>query len=305
MRFRGFEQGSALGIAVDRDSGPAIDLLAAWRDRGGAAPEWTTLSGLIALGPAVLELARSVARDALDAGDFVLDTEDISWLPALTAPPRIFCIGRNYAEHAKEGNAEVPDTPMIFFKPATSLIGDGAPIVIPASTDRVDWEAELAVIIGVAGRDIPEESALDHVAGYSIANDVTARDWQRRTSQFDAGKMFDTFCPLGPGFAAAADFDPSARAITTRVNGELMQDGNTSDMIFSSAHLISYLSQAVRLVPGDVILSGTPSGVGYARTPPVYLVPGDVVEVTVEGLGTLRNPVITADTARNAGLPGW
>lgn len=222
----------------------------------------------------------------------VLAEEEVEFLPPVLDPPRIFCIGRNYEEHAKEGHAEVPDFPMIFLKPATSLVGHDGLIEVPSSTEKVDWEGEIAIVIGTAGRDIPEERALEHVAGYSIANDVTARDWQRRTSQFDAGKMFDTFGPLGPSLVTPDEVgDVTRLRVETRVNGEVMQSGNSGDMVFPMAMLVSYISQAVRLLPGDIILTGTPSGVGYARTPPVYLAPGDVVEVSVSGLGELRNRV--------------
>lgn len=220
--------------------------------------------------------------------------------PVLTAPlldpPRIFAIGRNYAEHAREGGAEIPEYPMIFFKPATAIVGDGDAIRIPRSTEKVDWEGELGVVIGTAGKYIRTDQAMNHVAGYVVANDVTARDWQRRTSQFDSGKMFDTFLPLGPAVVTADEVpEPEQLEVTTMVNDVTMQRGTTADMLFPIAALVSYLSQAVRLLPGDLILTGTPPGVGYARTPPVFLHHGDEVAVTIGHLGSLRNPVLAED----------
>jgi len=254
-----------------------------------------SLRGLLEAGPAALDAVRAAIAAP---GGTVFAEADVEFLPPIGDPPRVFCIGRNYEEHAKEGKAEVPEFPMIFLKPATSLAGHGQPIEVPASTEKVDWEGEIALVIGTGGRDIPEEQALEHVAGYSIANDVTARDWQRRTSQFDQGKMFDTFGPFGPYLVTPDEAgDVTDMRVETRVNGEVMQSGNSGDMVYPMAMLVSYLSQAVRLLPGDVILTGTPSGVGYARTPPVYLVPGDVVEVSVSGLGELRNEVVAMATS--------
>lgn len=255
-----------------------------------------SLRGILEGGTPALEAVRSAVADAGE-GDVYLDSAEVEFLPPVLDPPRIFCIGRNYEEHAKEGNADVPDFPMIFLKPATTLVGHEQAIEVPASTEKVDWEGEIALVVGTGGRDIPEERALEHVAGYAIANDVTARDWQRRTTQFDAGKMFDTFGPFGPYLVTPDEAgDVTDMHVETRVNGELMQSGNSGDMVFPMAMLVSYISQAVRLLPGDVILTGTPSGVGYARTPPVFLVPGDVVEVAVSGLGELKNGVVALAT---------
>lgn len=264
-------------------------LLDVGRALAGTPWEAATMRGLLDGGEEAMHAVRKVVAESTGPH---LEIDAVEFLPPVLDPPRIFCIGRNYEEHAKEGNADVPEFPMVFLKPWTSLIGHDQSIQVPDSTDRVDWEGEIAIVIGTAGRDVPEDRAFEHVAGYAIANDVTARDWQRRTSQFDAGKMFDTFGPLGPYLVTADEVaDPDRLQVETRVNGAVMQSGTSADMVFSMAHLVSYLSRAVRLLPGDVILTGTPSGVGYARTPPVYLVPGDVVEVEVTGLGVLRNPV--------------
>lgn len=226
----------------------------------------------------------------------VIDTED-ELLPVRT----IIGIGRNYAEHAAEQGAAVPTLPLVFMKNPASAIRDGdaveiAPICRDPATGRgeVDFEAELAVIIGRAARDVPEADALAHVLGYCCANDISARWWQKKGSegQFTRGKSFDTFCPLGPTVVPAGHIpDPQALRVIMRLNGTVMQDGSTSAMIFPVARLIADLSRGMTLVPGTVILTGTPAGVGMARTPPVWIKDGDMMEVEISGLGVLRNPV--------------
>lgn len=213
----------------------------------------------------------------------------------------IIGIGRNYAEHAKEQSAEVPERPMVFTKNPASACLNGDRVVIPAicrderyGGEQVDFEAELAVIIGRPTKDVPEGRALEAVLGYTCGNDVSARWWQKQGSggQFCRGKSFDTFCPLGPEVVEPAKLgDPQNLRVRCRVNGETMQDGHTRDMMFSVARLISDLSQGTTLMPGTVIMTGTPSGVGMARKPPVWLKGGDVVEVEIDGIGVLRNPV--------------
>lgn len=214
----------------------------------------------------------------------------------------IIGIGRNYADHAKEMKSDVPEHPLVFTKNPASACLSGDSIVIPpicrdAATggEQVDFEGELAVILGRAARNVSREHALKYVLAYTCANDVSARWWQKTGSggQFCRGKSFDTFCPLGPRLARAHDIpDPQALALTTRVNGELMQQGHTRDMMFTVARIISDLSQGTTLVPGTVILTGTPSGVGMARTPPRWLRAGDVVEIEIVGIGVLKNPVV-------------
>ncbi|MBZ0171638.1 MAG: fumarylacetoacetate hydrolase family protein [Phycisphaerales bacterium] len=231
-------------------------------------------------------------------------------LPTGTALPvrHIIGIGRNYAAHAAERGAEVPERPMTFCKNPASACVDGDDIVIPAccfdestggggegrSRGQVDFEAELAVVLGEAVKDAGEDEAMAAVLGYCCANDVSARWWQKHGSggQFNRGKGFDTFCPLGPRLVPAGEIDnPQALGVRCRVNGETMQDGTTVDMIFPVPTLIAELSRGTTLVPGTVILTGTPSGVGAGRTPPVFLQPGDTVEVEIEGIGVLRNGV--------------
>ena len=257
-----------------------------------------SMRDLLAGGDDALDLLRRVHAAAEDGdrripGDAFLDPDRVAYRAPVTGPPRIFCIGRNYPEHAREGGADVPAAPMIFLKPATSLAGHRETVHIPSSTRQVDWEGELGVVIGAHGRDIHAALAWRHVAGLCVANDVTARDWQKRTSQFDAGKMFDGFAPMGPELVLTpGDREPddlAGRRLRTTVGGQLMQDGLLGDMVFTVAELVADLSRAVELLPGDVILTGTPAGVGYARTPPVFITPGDVVEVSINGVGRLVN----------------
>jgi len=211
-------------------------------------------------------------------------------------PANIFCIGINYRKHCEETGAAIPRWPVVFMKPTTAVQHPGQPIRIPACTldpPEVDFEGELAVVIGKEVRDVPEADALDAVLGYTVGHDVSARHWQKRTGgQFVRGKGFDTFCPLGPVLVTPDEIpDPAKLTLTTRLNGEVVQQSSVGDMIFSVPQLISFLSQDTTLRPGTVILTGTPSGVGSARDPAVWLKPGDTVDITIEPIGTLSNPV--------------
>ena len=199
-------------------------------------------------------------------------------------PGKIIAVGRNYVDHAKERGVDVPEIPLIFFKPPSSVIGPEEAIILPPQSTRVDHESELAVVIGKAGRWIQADQAMNHVMGYTAANDVTARDLQQRDGQWTRGKGFDTFCPLGPWIET--ELDPSDTILRCRVNGEMRQMGSTREMVFTVQQLIAFISTVMTLEPGDVILTGTPAGIGP-------LVSGDVVEVEVEGIGVLRNPVKT------------
>lgn len=215
-------------------------------------------------------------------------------------PVNIFCIGLNYRQHAAETNADVPEHPTLFMKPTTAVTHPDSPIVIPACCTRgpeVDYECELAIVIGEQGRNIDEASALDYVFGYTCANDVSARKWQKHGGggQWIRGKSFDTFCPLGPVLVTADEIeDPQSLAISTTLNDQVLQSHNTSDMIHSVAKIISFISQDTTLLPGTVILTGTPSGVGMARDPQVYMQPGDKVVVEIEKIGQLTNKVEAA-----------
>jgi 2-keto-4-pentenoate hydratase/2-oxohepta-3-ene-1,7-dioic acid hydratase in catechol pathway len=208
---------------------------------------------------------------------------------------KIICVGRNYADHAAELGDDPPTEPLLFGKFDNTLIGPGDAIVLPPEATHVDAEAELAVEIGLRGHRISADNALDHVRGYRCANDVSARNIQYSESQWARAKGFDTFCPLGDRLVPVADLgDGSGLRVVQRLNGEVLQDGNTRDLIFPIPFLIAFISNVFTLEPGDLILTGTPSGVGWARDPKVSLQPGDVVEVEVEGIGVLSNTVTTA-----------
>ena len=208
-------------------------------------------------------------------------------------PPKIICVGLNYRDHAAESGLAIPETPTIFAKFPNCVIGPGDPIVLPRNSTRPDYEAELAVVIGKGGRHIPEDAWREHVFGYTILHDVSARDYQLATSQWMIGKTFDTFCPMGPAIVTADEIpDPHNLHISLELNGAVMQDSNTSNLIFKIPQLIAFLSSVFTLETGDVIATGTPAGVGFVRKPPVYLKPGDEVRIKIEGIGELVNPVV-------------
>jgi 2-keto-4-pentenoate hydratase/2-oxohepta-3-ene-1,7-dioic acid hydratase in catechol pathway len=216
-------------------------------------------------------------------------------LPPVPDPEKVLCIGLNYRDHAAETGAAIPGHPVVFSKFNTALIGHEAPIVLPPVSQEVDYEAELVLVVGRAGKNIPAAGARDYLAGYTIGHDVSARDWQLKKDgkQWLTGKTFDTFAPTGPVLVTADEVpDPHALGIRLRLNGQTMQDSNTRQMIFRAEDLLAYIAQVVTLKPGDLIFTGTPSGVGVARKPPVWLKGGDVVEVEIDGLGVLRNPVV-------------
>ncbi len=247
---------------------------------------------LIAQGPEALSKAHAKALTA--GSETYIDTSNITYLPLITRPPKIICIGRNYAAHAKEGGVEPPAYPEIFYRGSSSLIGHNQPILRPLCSDKLDYEAELVAIIGKRARHIAKQDGLDYIAGYSIFNDGTLRDYQRRSSQWTIGKNFDDTGAFGPEFVSADELPPGANGlrIQTRLNGRVMQDANTCDFIFPMDDLIAKLSECMTLEPGDVIVTGTPAGVGYVRNPPVYMKEGDVCEVEIEGIGILNNPIL-------------
>ncbi|SFI57294.1 fumarylacetoacetate hydrolase family protein [Planctomicrobium piriforme] len=215
-------------------------------------------------------------------------------LPPIPDPGKVICIGLNYRDHAIEAGMKIPEEPICFGKFGNTIIGSGGAIRLPRVSDQVDYEAELVIVIGKRAYGVSQEKALDYVAGYCNGNDVSARDWQinKPGKQWMLGKTPDTFAPIGPWVVTADEVDPNNLTIELRLNGNVMQSGNTHEFIFGVAHVVSYLSQLMTLEPGDVIFTGTPPGVGMGRTPPVWLKPGDVVEVEIQGLGVLRNPVI-------------
>ncbi|SRR5579884_341927 len=261
----------------------------------------TDMLGLLSGGEASLKAAQQalafaqgqLADKTVGQRGIVYAMESVSLLSPVLRPGKLVCLGLNYRDHAAESGMAVPEYPVLFHKVAGSLVGPDQPIVIPPITDRVDYEAELAIIIGKRGKYISEAQAFSYIAGYAPANDVSARDLQFRTGQWTTGKMLDTFCPLGPALVTRDEVpDPNRLAIKTILNGQVLQDGNTADMIFSVPFIVSYISQIATLEPGDVILTGTPAGIGNARKPPIFLKPGDTVTIEIESLGSLTNPVV-------------
>lgn len=269
-----------------------IDLARAYATVSHSDSFPTDMIALLNEGEAGLTKAKLALAEGEQSAAYSVPMATVTFLPPVVRPGKVIALGRNYAEHAKEGGAEVPEHPMWFHKTHTSLNGHLQPIIIPPGTSKVDYEGELAVIIGKPCKFVSVEEALEYVAGYAVANDVSARDWQRRTTQFTAGKMVDTFGPLGPALVTKDEIeDVQNLRIRTHLNGQLMQDGHTSDMIFSVAFSIADLSRICTLEVGDVIMTGTPEGVGFARKPPVFMKEGDVISIEIEGLGTLTNPL--------------
>lgn len=237
--------------------------------------------------------ARLITGDLLGPLTVTEEMVEVTRLLAPLEPTNLIAIGLNYRKHAEEGGAPIPDHPLVFAKLTSSLLAPGGVIQLPlAAPDEVDFEAELAVVIGKRARHVSQEDALSYVLGYLCANDVSARDCQKhRDRQWTRGKSFDTFCPLGPCLVMDSTIDPNSLPIRSRLDGQVMQESNTADMIFSVPQLISYLSDQFTLLPGTVILTGTPEGVGFAREPAVYLREGNTIEVEIDGIGTLVNPV--------------
>jgi 2-keto-4-pentenoate hydratase/2-oxohepta-3-ene-1,7-dioic acid hydratase in catechol pathway len=279
MRFATFRKDGRLGLAVSAGGGFHARMEG---DPGYPGSLMELLRRGKGLGP---------AGQGVLAGP-ALDLATVELLPPLPAPGKILCIGMNYAEHAAEIGAEPPSCPEVFARFASSLVGHGAPILSPAS-GQLDYEGELVAVIGRAGRAIPRDRALDHVAGYSIFNDASVRDIQFRTRQWTLGKNFDGTGGFGPLLVSADELPAGARGLRlrTRVNGQVLQDAGTDRLIFDVAALVALLSEGMTLEPGDLIVTGTPSGVGFTRQPPRFLHPGDLCEVELEGVGVLRNPI--------------
>ena len=244
---------------------------------------------IIAGGPEALARAAAVAVPTIPL-------TSVKLMSPIPRPPKIVCVGLNYRDHAIESNMQIPTVPTIFCKFSTSVIGPGDTIVLPKASTQPDYEAEFAVVIGKGGRHIPADRWREHVFGYLNLHDVSARDFQLATSQWVMGKTFDTFCPMGPFLATADEIaDPHALDISLTLNGEVLQNSNTKNLIFQIPELIRHLSSVFTLEPGDVISTGTPAGVGFARKPPIYLKNGDTVVVKVQGVGELSNPVTVED----------
>ena len=253
-----------------------------------------TMIDLLGAGPAAMKTASAVLARALDDGVGMLSETAVQLLAPIPRPGKIFGIGLNYRDHASETGQPEPEVPIVFAKASTAVIASAEPIVLPTVSTMIDYEGELAVVIGRRAKGIARAAALSYVAGYTIMNDVTARDYQRRSGH-TMGKSFDTFAPMGPVLATADELsDPRSLTLRTLLNGDAVQRSNTRHLIFDVAALIEFISAAVTLEPGDVITTGTPAGVGARRTPPRYLQAGDCVRVEIEGIGALENPIVAS-----------
>jgi 2-keto-4-pentenoate hydratase/2-oxohepta-3-ene-1,7-dioic acid hydratase in catechol pathway len=284
LRFISFRIGDVPGMGLEKDGGI----------RG--LPEdvlGNDLLGLIVAGDEALQegARRLASAPVLEEGTF-------EFLPLLPRPPKIICVGLNYADHTKESPYEQPDYPTLFPRFATSLVGHRQPIIRPNVSDSLDFEGEMAVIIGRGGREIAKARALEHVAGYSIFNDGSVREYQFKSPQWTVGKNFDRTGGFGPSFVSADELPLGGRGLrlTTRLNGEVVQSATTQDMLFDVETIISTISEAITLEAGDVIVSGTPAGIGWSRTPRLLMQDGDVCEVEIEGIGTLTNPIVQSAT---------
>jgi acylpyruvate hydrolase len=284
---------------ITTTSGPRLHV----RARGGYVDvgeatgnsRFASLQSFLEEGPAAMDAARGLAdRDGRD-----YQPEDLG--PAVPAPERILCLGLNYSEHALEGGREVPAFPDAFVRSRETVLAPYADLVRPALTERFDYEGELGIVIGAGGRYIPADKAMDAIAGFTVLNDASARDWQRAASQWTAGKNFDGSMPIGPDIVTPDEVNIADVALTTVLNGQVMQSARTSQMIVDVPSAVEFFSSFTTLRPGDVIATGTPGGVGFARKPPVWLQPGDVIEVTIEGVGTIRNRVVAEEGDRS----GW
>ncbi len=246
------------------------------------------MDALIRSGRSLIEQAKALL------GGRVFDPGAITFRPPLAEPPKVVCIGLNYASHTSETPYEQPGYPTIFGRFNSSLIGHHAPLVRPQASDQFDYEGEMVVVLGKGGRYIPKSSALTHVAAYSIFNDASVRDYQFKSTQWTIGKNFDGSGAFGPWLVTADELPAGAKGLqlTTRLNGVDVQSANTSDLIFDVSELIATISESLTLAPGDIIVSGTPAGIGHARKPPLYMKAGDVCEVEIEGIGILSNPVV-------------
>ncbi|MGH9969035.1 MAG: fumarylacetoacetate hydrolase family protein [Pyrinomonadaceae bacterium] len=239
----------------------------------------------------------STALAEAKAKNWLVRREDAYWFAPVPRPGKVICIGLNYRDHAAESKMAIPERPVVFSKFATAVIAPGEPVVLPSTSQQVDYEAELAVVMGRRAKNVNANRALDYVLGYTAFNDVSARDFQFADGQWQRGKSCDTFAPMGQTIVTTDVIpDPHRLSIKLLLNGKTMQNSNTDQLIFGVPQLIEFLTQSITLEPGDVIATGTPPGVGFARKPPVFLRPGDVMEVQIEGIGGLGNPVVAAES---------
>lgn len=286
MKLVTFVQNSStrIGALVTRNSEDRVV------DFSQAAPSLPTdMLTFLQGGQATLAAAQTAVANASDS----LPLAAVKLLAPIPRPSKIICIGLNYSDHAAETGQPIPKYPIVFSKYANTIIATGDSIVLPRVSNEVDYEAELGFVIGKTARYVPAAQALDYVAGYMPINDVSARDYQTRISQWTMGKTFDTFAPMGPALVTSDEVpDAGKLKISLTINGEVLQDSNTDKLIFGIPQLVEALSEVMTLEPGDIVSTGTPPGVGMARNPKRYLRPGDVVNITIEGLGTLSNPVI-------------
>ena len=281
-------------VTFQGQSGPAIGVRLGNKviDLSKAAPDLPIdMIGLLEGGESSLAKAKAAANNATD--DAKVDMSSVKLLVPIARPGKIVCIGRNYAAHAAEGGAETPTYPEVFYRGSTTLIAQGEPIIRPKCSDKLDFEAELVVVIGKLAKHVAEADAGAYIAGYSIFNEGTLRDYQRKSSQWTVGKNFDNTGPFGPEIVTSDEVPEGAKGlrIQSRLNGQIMQDANTDDLVFTIHNLIYRLTECMTLEPGDIIVSGTPAGVGYARTPPVFMKPGDIIEIEVDGIGVLTNTI--------------
>ena len=290
MRLATLITTSGSRLHVRADDGGYVDI-------GEATGEdrFARFESFIAAGPAALDAARAVAsREGREYAPWEFG-------PAVPRPERILCLGLNYREHALEGGRAVPTWPDTFVRGHQTLIGPYADLVRPALSESFDYEGELGIVIGAGGRYIPASKAIDAIAGFTVLNDASVRDWQRAGSQWTPGKNFDGTMPIGPEVVTPDEVDVSDLALTTELNGLVMQSARTSQMLVDVPSTVEFFSSFTTLRPGDVIATGTPAGVGFARNPPVWLQPDDVIEITIEGIGTIRNRVVAEDGERS----GW
>jgi len=283
MRFAAFISGGKKGLAVAGTDGIFHGFFDANSEYPGSP------GSLIAKGTKALDAAAAVLKNGP-----VINLNQVQLLPPIQTPGKIICVGLNYVDHSLESGFTPPSYPTIFTRFTSSLIGAGSPIIRPKASTQLDYEGEMVVVIGTGGRHIAEADALKHVIGYSIFNDASIRDYQMKSPQWTVGKNFDATGAFGPWLVTADELPPGGTGLhlQTRLNGTVVQDASTSDMIFSAAKLIAILSEALTLSPGDIIVSGTPAGVGFARKPQLYMKHGDVCEIEIEGIGVLRNTVV-------------
>jgi len=286
MRFVSFEKNGRHGIGWVQDIGATTFV-----DLSQAAPDLPTdLKALVSTPGAMAKAHAAGAHAAANAHQAL---SSVQFLPLLPNPGKIVCMGLNYADHAKEGGNARPEYPSFFMRGATSMVGHQSAIIRPKASMNLDYEAELAVIIGKRAKHLTDANALDCIAGYSCFNDASVRDYQRKTAQWTIGKNFDGTGPFGPSMVTPDELPPGAEGlrIQSRLNGKIMQDANTKDFLWNVVESLKIITECLTLEPGDVIITGTPAGVGYARTPPVWMKPGDICEIEIEGVGILSNPI--------------